>query len=240
MPAAGTPPDEILRREDKQRDRVLVAAKLRGIYLNKLLLSMTAAVGLLLAASPAKALTLTATPSDPLASGSYTVIVTPTGGATYSISVQGNNDGRVVADASGPAKHSVGRISVGFFGPNFDPIEPLSGSGSTTSGGSYVGAAFTTIVQTDVIRFNSPSETNDVGPFGENIFLGNVTLNSPQTPQLFTVALQDGTQQWFASGELDVVPEPASLALALPGLLPVGMMLLRRRRKGDAENAELN
>ena len=208
--------------------------------MNKLFLSMTAAAGLLFAASPAKALTLTATPSDPLASGSYTVILTPTGGATYNISVQGNNDGRVVADGSGPAKHSVGRISVGFFGPTFDPIEPLSGTGGTTSGGSYVGAPFTTIVQADTIRFNSPSETNDVGPFGENIFLGNVTLNSPELPKLFTVALQDGTQQWFASGEVNLVPEPASLALALPGLLPVGMLFLRRRRKTDDENPELN
>ena len=127
--AAGFLSEDPSRREDKLSDRITVAAKMRGIHLNKLFLSMTAAAGLLFAASPAKALTLTATPSDPLASGSYTVILTPTGDATYNISVQGNNDGRVVADGSGPAKHSVGRISVGFFGPTFDPIEPLSGTG---------------------------------------------------------------------------------------------------------------
>lgn len=201
---------------------------------------MTAAAGLLFAASPAKALTLTATPADPLASGSYTVVLTPVGGATYNITVQGNPDGRVVADGSGPAKHSVGRISVGFLRSDFSYISPLSGSGGTNSGGSYVGAPFTTIVQSDVLRYNSVTEANDVGPFGENLFSGTVTLASPDVPNLFTVALQDGTQQWYAQGEIGVVPEPASLALALPGLLPMGMLLLRRRRKGEAENAELN
>lgn len=201
---------------------------------------MTAAAGLLFAASPAKALTLTATPTNPLASGSYTVVLTPAGGATYNITVQGNNDGRVTADGSGPAKHSVGRISVGFLRDDFTYISPLSGAGGTTSGGSYVGAPFTTIVQSDVLRYNSPSETNDVGTFGENLFSGSVTLTTNELPNIFTVALQDGTQQWYAQGEIGLVPEPASLALALPGLLPVGMMMLRRRRKGGEENAELN
>jgi hypothetical protein len=201
---------------------------------------MTAAAGLLFAASPAKALTLTATPADPLASGSYTVVLTPAGGASYNITVQGNPDGRAAADGSGPAKHSVGRISIGFLRSDFSYIAPLSGSGGTNSGGSYVGAPFTTIVESEVLRYNSPNEMNDVGPFGENLFSGTVTLSSPDTPKLFTVALQDGTQQWYAQGEVGLVPEPASLALALPGLLPMGLLLLRRRRKGDAENDELN
>lgn len=209
--------------------------------MNKLILSVAAAAGLLFAASPAKALTLTANPSDPLASGSYTVVLTPTGGANYNVTVKGNNDGRVTADGTGPAKHSVGRISIGFLRNDFSYIAPLSGSGGTNSGGSYVGAPFTTIVQSNVLRYNSPTETNDVGPFGENIFSGSVTLTSAETPNLFTVALQDGTQQWYAQGTVGTLaPEPGSLALALPGLLPMGLMLLRRRRKSEAENAELN
>jgi hypothetical protein len=199
---------------------------------------MAAAVGLLLSASPAKALTLTATPTNLLASGSYNVVLTPTGGSTYQITVQGNPDGRVVADGSGPAKHSVGRISVGFLRSDFTFIPTLGGSGGTNSGGAYVGAPFTVVVEADVLRFNSPNEINDVGPFGENLFVGSVTLSTSELPDQFTVALQDGTQQWFAQGAVGLVPEPASLALALPGLLPVGMLLLRRRRKGAAEPAE--
>lgn len=208
--------------------------------MKKLLLSIAAAAGLLLTASPAKALTLTATATNPLASGSYNVVLTPTGGSTYQITVQGNNDGRVVADGSGPAKHSVGRISVGFLRNDFTYIPTLGGSGGTNSGGAYVGAAFTTVVEPDVLRFNSPAEVNDVGPFGQNQFVGTITLATSELPDTFTVALQDGTQQWYTEGAVGLVPEPTSLALALPGLLPVGMLLLRRRRREATDETSLN
>jgi hypothetical protein len=200
--------------------------------LRKLTLTAFAALGLMLGAAPASAITLDATPQNTLASGTYRVTITPVGGATYDVVVIGNPDGRVVADGSGPAKHSVGRISVGFLRSDFTFISPSSGSGGTTSNlPDWIGAAWSTTLVPEEIRFNAPQEANDVAPFGQNLFQGTITLSSAEQPVLFTVALQNGTQQWFAQGSL--VPEPGSLALALPGLAPIGLMLLRRRSRGD-------
>jgi hypothetical protein len=86
-----------------------------------------------------------------------------------------------------------------------------------------------------VVRYNAPSISNDVGAFGENTFVGLLTLGSAETPARITAALQNGTQQWytegaFLGGQGDLTPEPASLALALPGLLPLAMALRRRRK----------
>lgn len=205
--------------------------------MNRLTLTaLTAGVGLLISAAPAHAVTLTATPSNVLSSGTYNVTVNPLSATQYSVTVTGNNDGRTVADASGPQKHSVGRISIGFMRSNFTFISPneAASNGGTTSGGGYVGSPWVVATESDVLRFNAPAEINDVAAFGGNLFSGVITLSSAETPVSFTAALQNGTQQWFAQGspfpgQGGLVPEPSSLALALPGLLPLALMWRRRR-----------
>jgi hypothetical protein len=205
--------------------------------LNRLTLTaLTAGVGLLLAAAPARAVTLTATPANTLASGTYTVTIDPLGGGSYSVTVTGVNDGRLTADASGPEKHSVGRITIAFFRDDFSyiPLNEGASSGGTNSGGSFTGAPWVVAVDAEALRFNAQLETNDVGAFGQNTFTGVITLASPDTPVLVSAALQNGTQQWFVEerllpGQGDLVPEPTSLALALPGLLPLALMWRRRR-----------
>jgi hypothetical protein len=201
----------------------------------RILTALAAGLGLIVGASPAHALTLTATASNVLASGTYNVTVNPLGGNQYSVTVVGNNDGRTTP-VGGPVKHSVGRISIGFLRGDFTYLQPneLLSSGGSTSGGSYLGAPWTVALDADVVRYNAPVEGNDVGAFGENLFSGVITLTTSEAPATITAALQNGTQQWFAQGALipgqgDLVPEPTSLALALPGLLPLALMLRRRR-----------
>lgn len=174
---------------------------------------------------------------NPLSSGTYNVTINQLNATQYSVAVSGNNDGRLVADGSGPQKHSVGRISVGFLRANntYIGINEAGSSGGTSSGAGFVGSPWVVAVNADVVRFNAPAELNDVAQFGGNAFSGLITLVAGETPARITAALQNGTQQWYTEGtnfggQGDLTPEPASLALALPGLLPLALMLRRRKR----------
>ena len=215
--------------------------------MNKLVLSAVAAFGLLAGAAPAKALTITATPSNVVASGTYNVTITQQADPRcFEVVVTGNNDGRTTATGTlAPAKHSVGRVSVGFLRENgtyIDVDEAASNNGFTTSGAGFVGSPWT-ISSGDAARYNSPGMSNDIAAFGGNEFRAIVCLGSGDQAAAVTIALQDGTQQWFAATDLqntrgDLVPEPGSLALALPGLLPLALTLVRRRPRGDSGEAE--
>lgn len=206
------------------------------------LTAITGALGLLLSGAPAHALNLTADPMNPLSSGTYSVTINQLNATQYSVAVSGNNDGRTVADGSGPQKHSVGRVSIGFLRADNTYIAPneAASSGGTNSGAGFVGSAWVVAANAEVVRFNAATELNDVAQFGGNSFNGIVTLAAAETPARITAALQNGTQQWYTEGtdfggQGDLTPEPGSLALALPGLLPLAMMLRRRKRTEEAE-----
>lgn len=203
------------------------------------LTAIAGALGLLAGAAPAHAVSLTADPSNVLSSGGYRVTLNQLSASQYSVAVTGNNNGRTAADGTGPMKHSVGRISLGFLRADntYITLNEAASSGGTTGGGGFVGSPWAVAVNADVIRFNAPAEINDLAQFGANTFNGVVTLGSGEAPARITAALQNGTQQWY--GEIrgvnfgdqgDLTPEPASLALALPGLLPLALMLRRRKR----------
>lgn len=207
--------------------------------MNRLTLSLCMAVaGLLLSAAPASALTLTATPQNILSSGTYQVNVNQIAPNQWTVTVQGNNDGNTTDGPAGPAKHAVGRISIGFLRSDNTYISPneVLTNGGTNSGGSYVGAPWFVTAEADVARFNANDDLNDVCAFGANIFSGTITLTSAEAPFRITAALQNGTQQWWAEvsgqdlgGRGDLVPEPVSMALVLPGLLPLALAMRRRR-----------
>jgi hypothetical protein len=194
---------------------------------------------MLFTGAPAHALNLTANPMNPLSSGTYSVTINQLTTTQYSVVVTGNNDGRLTNDASGPQKHSVGRVSIGFLRADntYIQLSEAASSGGTSSGAGFVGAPWVITTEADVLRFNAPAELNDVAQFGGNSFSGIVTLAAAEAPARVTAALQNGTQQWYTEGsgsdiggQGDITPEPGSLALALPGLLPLALMLRRRRR----------
>jgi len=66
---------------------------------------------------------------------------------------------------------------------------------------------------------------------GSSVFTGSFTLAAGSIAAV-DAAFQDSGQHW--SGACTIVPEGSALAMALPGLLPLGFMLRRRRMKASA------
>ena len=211
-------------------------------------LSLTAfAIGaLLLSSAPAHAthssFDVVAGPVNGASSGTYHVAIEHVSGTTWSIRVQGNPSDRGGSGAF--PKSSVNAINVGFSDAEWNEIliQPGLASGGTTSGGPFAGAPWIVAPRERDAGFTAPSAMNDLDAFGDNAFLATVALASPTDVRHVSVALAGGVQQWFGGTSIsvpvpqasgDLAPEPASLALALPGLLPLGMMFLRRRRSRE-------
>jgi hypothetical protein len=203
--------------------------------MNKLLAGAATVAGLLLSMGQAHAFTLTVNvPQNPPspASGSYTVVLSSTDNVNYSVTAFGNNDGNGSSgNPSGtPAKHSAGTLSLTFFDASMGYVRPVTGSGATTTGAGFTGANWVALMG-DNLRFLSPNQTNDLAPYGGNTFNGSFSLQNANALSV-DIAMQDGSQQWFAPGNaIPNTPEPASLAMVLPGVLPLGLVLRRRRRK---------
>jgi hypothetical protein len=92
---------------------------------------------------------------------------------------------------------------------------------------------------TQVLLSTHDEQTDNGIVIGENSFTGNVNLASGQnTAKSFQVNLEDTDliAGAFASqgGFGNFTPDGASLALIVPGLLPLGVALRRRRSKAQA------
>jgi len=81
-------------------------------------------------------------------------------------------------------------------------------------------------------QFND-SGNEYLDPLGGNVFHGTITLGAGLSAQVKAVSarLDDSTVSWRGSAPVTPVPEASSLALLLPGLLPIGIVI-RRRRQG--------
>jgi len=217
----------------------------------RLLIGVAAAVGMLASGQAAHAEGASFNVQPNLASGaSGTYHVSVNRGSNtaspFNVIVTGNNDGRTAPGPNPvfePEKHSIGRITVVFLRANGSFIQPnAAGSfGASTTGGGKTAGPYTVALTpgADGVRYNSQSNQNDVAAFGGNRFEGQAALGSAEQVAYFKVSLQNGGQQWTATVPAsNVIPEPASLALVLPGLGPVALMLLRRRSRRGASSED--
>jgi len=234
----------------------------------KKLLASIMLVGLAFGASTAKAQTysfdvgpsLTPVTMMPVggASGTFHVVISNTGGTTYSVVVTGNADGNPGVPPSGTPtpplspipKSGIGTISLNFNAAGGGLIDSTGAAGGSsayvgpvngnlggpdnrpmgTLGGVWISLAGPTTVNFAVPVGGDPFAMY-VAPHGGNSFTGTLTL-LPGTIGSIHVALQDSGQQY--SGDFAVTPEAGSLALLLPGLIPVGIALRRRRKSAKA------
>ena len=157
------------------------------------------------------------------ATGSYHVVFTVTGPTSFGVTINGNNDGNTalnVPTPGFPAKHSADQFTFTFFDLSHTKV-PVTGVGGGTAvpwigifgGGTYFMA--------------SPSPADDILAQGGNLFTGSIALAAPAAT--VNMSITDDSQQWFLRGA-SVTPEATSLALLIPGLAPLGWIVLKRRR----------
>lgn len=195
-------------------------------------------------------------------SGSFHTVVTYLGGSTYQVTVTGNNDGNPStepANVPNPVgspipKSGVGLLSFNFFDGNGVLIQNTAIAGSTNAysgpaGGNLggpsnvpfgnTGGAFSiSPALADTLVFSAQGNKDlYVAPHGGNTFTGTFTLASPiSNLNTIQASYQDSGQQYNL--QVQLVPEPATAAMALPGLLtmaPLGLLALRRRRKATSD-----
>jgi hypothetical protein len=137
---------------------------------------------------------------------------------------------QVVMSAGGTV--SAGQISAG---ENDQTIDSISG------GVSLLALPHTTTAwDTEINNFGGLADYVDPGKAGHHnatnpvndleLFSGTLTLDagsSPITAVQFTISNTGAGEEWFGTS---VTPEGSSLALLLPGLIPLGLVLRRRRK----------
>jgi len=191
--------------------------------------------------------------SDPVINGTvegtFTVLATQAaaGSSTWDITVKWLSDGAVtndfvdkigVAFNAGGTVDSAHNISDG----TLQSIASITGGGSAAAGSPapFTGPWTTTYLSGidltgTVANFADPNTAPDVppGPTGAvnylNTFTGQVKINGSSTVSAveFILANDGGSTLWFGTA---ATPEGSSLALLLPGLIPLGMMLRKRRK----------
>jgi hypothetical protein len=228
--------------------------------MKKLLMKgMVLAAGLLLSSAPAHAqvVQFTVNPIDsvggvpnPPASGLYQVTLTPNGASSWDWVVKGLNDGdadksdAVSITVSITKKPSAGGGQMIVLGSSF---------AGTTAGGPYAATPWTTFGGANLASFTAPDAPppspgpNWLNAKGVNSLVGKIDLaEASSNIDTINVTIRgfnkgNDTQVWGRSirpEDATLTPEPASMTLAMAGLAPAGLALLKRRRRSSVEETE--
>jgi hypothetical protein len=153
----------------------------------------------------------------------------------FDVTVKGNVDGK---PPGSPPKSPIQDVVLTFFDVSNNSLttDPGSSSGHTTAGGTFVASTWTPQPAVGEIDFKAPTPTPTdlthwLGPKGENMFIGKAVISAGAQFDIadITVSLNDHGQQYFLDCPGGITPEASSLLLLAPGLLPLGVVLRRRR-----------
>lgn len=197
---------------------------------------LAAAVGLLLMAASAQAAHLefaaNAQNTVPPSNGKWNVTMDSADLINWTVSITGDSVSFPNAD--------VQQITLTFFDASFNSINVLSGDGGVVSP-TYTdwGATVGTNIKFDKpagtanwLLSSNPGGAPPAGNTGGSVFNGFLTLDSSIKVGSVTVNMQDSGRQW--NGNAPVTPEGSALAALLPALLPIGMVIRRRRTLNKA------
>jgi hypothetical protein len=196
--------------------------------------------GLLLSGAPASAAILEVDTDGAIpgsgpnqAVGSFHVVINQSSANTFRVvSIRANG---------GPAPNSdTEHVSLAFLNSAGEQL-PVTGNtdGGVNGAGNNWGAGdILNSGTTHNITWNRPTTEPKLLSNGSNQFSNSGFVTVSGSPVWISILVANGARSWSAGVPLgSTVPEPASLALMLPGLVPLAMTL-RRRRAGRAKNAD--
>jgi len=164
-------------------------------------------------------------------SGDWQVTVTQTGALTYNVSIVAA--GNLLNSPLLPAPTGAGESVEFSFQQGSFSVAQTGGPGKATGGNNWTESTETGYEeywQGGVLGVANPGDVF-IATDGSNVFNGSVTVANPVTDVTVRV-VDDGTGgPW--EGYSVLTPEASSLALLVPGLIPLGVVLRKRRRNSD-------
>lgn len=242
---------------DKRRMRSLAIAGVIGLFVigtanaaHKLILDDTSTVGIDVEVEDNMAGDFNLAPGVITyigAAGTFAVNVTtsvskPVLGNPYVAEMDLND---ITVSSPGGGTLVVANTDTGFANASF----PGPGLHRSIVGGTLVGAgsvSFLNVVDDDNLEFGglgipgypgAAESTIAQGPFGPGAFSSDVTVpvagltNPFSMSSMATLTLSPGGSVSFDNDHQVLTPEASSMALLLPGLLPLGLILRRRMKK---------
>jgi len=180
-------------------------------------------VGLLIVGSGANAQTTAFNVTTGVASDGYWHVTIVETGNQFSINVTASNPKPITG---------AGEVQLKFIDTANNTVSAVNNGGAVTGKGQ---GAWSTVSNGNIMDWKYvPALKFTLQPNGSNFFLGNVTLLLAPGEKVdwAQASVLDGNfKDWTATEQL--APEASSLALLLPGLVPIGIAL-RRRRKSRA------